>query len=265
MPFETGDLEMKTDGSRLEMAESVNTETLETIDAKLAALGDPDDPWAEPEAVAEREALVAQREGLVKAAEDRQRAAASQAAIETVAAEQAVADSAQADELAKRITSGELSKTQEIPSDDEILAQFGTTIVYDGRGRVSTYHENVRFSEQAMLAVLGKNIENVTVVPKEMLKKPLFKSLLKERYQERYPSGNFERFYRLVSDARYGFGESEPKWKVMSPEEIQRARMLAASESERLQELNYIGDDGGNFNRILGEGIHDMEAGREVV
>lgn len=246
---------------------AVDSDSIESIDAQLEAIGDPDDPWAESDAVAQREALLAKRAEMVRADEARQHAArAAQAVIEEAASEQVAADSLRADTLAQEIKAGTLEKPEEIPSDNEIIEQFGETIAYDAQGRAITYHENVRFSDKAMLAMLGKNIENVAFIPKGMLKKPVFKILLEQKYRERYPWGNFETFYKLVSDPRYGFGESEPKWKKVTAEQIERSRALAKEESARLQESNYGGGDGGaNFSRMLEEGIRDMEAEREVL
>lgn len=247
--------------------DAAGSDSIESIDAQLEAIGDPDDPWAEPDAVAQREELLAKRAEMVRAGEANKRAArAAQAVIEKAAGEQALTDSLRANELAQEIKAGTPEKPEEIPSDDEIIEQFGETIAYDAQGRAFFYHENVRFSEKAMLAMLGKNLENVAVIPKGMLKKPAFKMLLEQQYRECYPRGNFETFYKLVSDPRYGFGESEPKWKKVTAEQIERSRALAREESARLQESGYGGvDSGANFSRMLEEGIRDMEAEREIL
>lgn len=217
-------------------------DTMETIDAKLAALGDPDDPWAEPEAVNEREKLLAKKEEILKQAEAGASAAReAKAAIDRAAGEQAATDEAKASALAEQIKSGEISaenpeQEPKIPSDVELLDQYSQTISFGGDSFADSMPDNIRFSRMAMLTLLNKNIDNVVWVPAKMLREPSFKKVLEAKFNEvnhvKDPAA-FEKFYAALLDPDFNLLLAEPKWKDHSAKDIELMKLRAKEDSER--------------------------------
>lgn len=239
MSFETASTEEKSVDIEIPLEE---VDTVEAIDAKLAALGDPDDPWAEPEAVNEREKLLAKKQEMLKRAEASERAAQeAKAAIDQAAGEQVATDEAQAAALAEKIKSGEISaenpeQEPKIPNDTEILDQYGQTVSFGSDGFADSMPDNIRFSRMAMLTLLNKNIDNVAWVPARMLRESSFKKVLGAKFNElsnvKDPAA-FEKFYAALLDPDFDLLLAEPKWKDHSAKDIELMKLRAKEDSAR--------------------------------